>query len=201
MGSWFREFTITPMGDTQIEEFLQRWCLAIEEAQRPSAEENIRRRDAEAEARGIVGAIATKPGVKRFATNPLLLTILALIHRNGTKLPQRRVELYDLATKTLIEDWQQGRNIPYRAQRRQLLLVEEEVTALLAPLAFRMHEEKPSGLVEQARVEEWLTPKMVELQGVDEPTALKLVGEFLRKVRETTGYLWSVDLGFMGLCT
>ena len=187
LGSWFREFTITPMGDTQIEEFLQRWCLAIEEAQRPSAEENIRRRDAEAEARGIVGAIATKPGVKRFATNPLLLMILALIHRNGTKLPQRRVELYDLATKTLIEDWQQGRNIPYRAQRQQLLLVEEEVTALLAPLAFRMHEEKPSGLVEQARVEEWLTPKMVELQGVDEPTALKLVRQFLRKVRETTG--------------
>ena len=187
LGSWFREFTITPMGDSQIEEFLQRWCLAIEEAQRPSAEESLRQRDAEAEARGIVEAIATKPGVKRFASNPLLLTILALIHRNGTKLPQRRVELYDLATKTLIEDWQQGRNIPYRAQRRQLLLMEEEVTALLAPLAFRMHEEKSSGLVEQVQVEEWLTSKMVELQGVDEPTALELVRQFLRKVRETTG--------------
>ncbi|WP_416666057.1 NACHT domain-containing protein [Egbenema bharatensis] len=113
LGSRFRELTITPMGDAQIERFLQRWCLAIEVAQRPEADRSLQQRDAEREAQGIVQAIATQPGVKRFATNPLLLTILALIHRNGTKLPQRRVELYDLAAKTLIEDWQSGRNIPY----------------------------------------------------------------------------------------
>jgi tetratricopeptide (TPR) repeat protein len=139
-----------------------------------------------------VGAIAAKPGVKQFATNPLLLTILALIHRNGTQLPQRRVELYELATKTLIEDWQLGRNVPYGVQYReqhvgQLALTEEEVMVLLAPLAFQMHEEKPSGLVEQEQVEAWLVPRMMELQGVDQGAALVLVRQFLRKVRETTG--------------
>jgi tetratricopeptide (TPR) repeat protein len=187
LGNRFREFTITPMGNTQIQQFLERWCLAIEVAQRPDADTSLHQRDAAREAQGILHAIETKPGVKRFAANPLLLTILALIHRNGTQMPQRRVELYALATKTLIEDWQLGRNAPYGARQRQLILVEEEVTALLAPLAFRMHEEKPSGLVTQAEVEEWLTPKMAELQGVDEPAALELVRQFLRKVRETTG--------------
>jgi len=187
LGNRFREFTITPMGNTQIQQFLKRWCLAIEVAQRPEADASLHQRDAEREARDIFYVIETKPGVKRFAANPLLLTILALIHRNGTQMPQRRVELYALATKTLIEDWQLGRNAPYGARQRQLILVEEEVTALLAPLAFRMHEEKPSGLVTQAEVEEWLTPKMAELQGVDEPAALELVRQFLRKVRETTG--------------
>jgi tetratricopeptide (TPR) repeat protein/DNA replication protein DnaC len=187
LGNRFREFTITPMGNAQIQQFLNRWCLAIEAAQRPDADTSLHQRDAEREAQGIFHAIETKPGVKRFAANPLLLTILALIHRNGTQMPQRRVELYALATKTLIEDWQLGRNAPYGARQRQLILVEEEVTALLAPLAFRMHEEKPSGLVTQAEVEAWLTPKMAELQGVDEPTALELVRQFLRKVRETTG--------------
>ena len=187
LGNRFREFTITPMGNAQIQQFLERWCLAIEVAQRPEADASLHQRDAEREARGILHAIETKPGVKRFAANPLLLTILALIHRNGTQMPQRRVELYALATKSLIEDWQFGRNVPYGARKRQLVLVEEEVTALLAPLAFRMHEEKPSGLVTQAEVEEWLTPKMAELQGVDELAALELVRQFLRKVRETTG--------------
>jgi len=187
LGNRFREFTITPMGNAQIQQFLERWCLAIEVAQRPEADASLHQRDAARESQGILHAIETKPGVKRFAANPLLLTILALIHRNGTQMPQRRVELYALATKTLIEDWQLGRNAPYGARQRQLILVEEEVTALLAPLAFQMHEEKPSGLVTQAEVEEWLTPKMAELQGVDEPAALELVKQFLRKVRETTG--------------
>jgi tetratricopeptide (TPR) repeat protein len=187
LGNRFREFTITPMENAQIQQFLERWCLAIEVAQRPDADASLHERDAAREAQGILHAIETKPGVKRFAANPLLLTILALIHRNGTQMPQRRVELYALATKTLIEDWPLGRNAPYGTRPRQLILVEEEVTALLAPLAFRMHEEKPSGLVTQAEVEEWLTPKMAELQGVDEPAALELVRQFLRKVRETTG--------------
>ena len=187
LGSRFRELTITPMGNAQIKLFLERWCRAIEEAQRPEADVSSHQRDAEREARGILQAIETKPGVSRFATNPLLLTILALIHRNGTQMPQRRVELYQLATKTLIEDWQLGRNIAYGVKQKQLSLVEEEVTALLAPLAFQMHEEKPSGLVTQGEVEAWLTPRMADLQGVEEPEALEMVRQFLRKVRETTG--------------
>ena len=187
LGSRFQEFTITPMGDEQIDQFLKRWCLAVEMAQRPEVDSSLQQRDAEREAQEIVQEISSNQGVRRFAANPLLLTILALIHRNGTRLPQRRVELYQLAVKTLIEDWQIGRNVPYQARHRQLILVEEDVTALLAPLALRMHEEKPSGVVAQAEVEKWLTPHMAELQGVDEPTALELVRLFLRKVRETTG--------------
>ncbi|MEM9219817.1 MAG: tetratricopeptide repeat protein [Cyanobacteria bacterium P01_F01_bin.150] len=187
LGRRFREFTITAMGDAQIEQFLQRWCLAIEEAQRPDTDADLQKRDAEREAEGIMQAIATQPGVKRFAANPLLLTILALIHRNGTQMPQRRVELYELATKTLIEDWQLGRNIAYRTRPQKTILLEKEVTELLAPLAFRIHEEKPSGLVEQTEIEAWLTPKMAELQGVEESVALELVRQFLRKVRDTTG--------------
>mgnify|MGYP001795429155 CR=1 FL=1 len=187
LGSRFREFTITPMGDTQIQQFLQRWCLAIEEAQRPDADIALHQREAEREAQNLVEEIESNSGVRRFAANPLLLTILALIHRNGTTLPQRRVELYKLAAKTLIEDWQLGRNISYRAKQRQLMLVEEEVTELLAPLAFWMHDTKPSGRVTQVEVEQWLTPYMADLQGVDDATALDLVQQFLRKVRETTG--------------
>jgi predicted NACHT family NTPase len=46
--------------------------------------------------------------VQRLTANPLLLTILALIHRNGDRLPNRRVKLYELAVQTLT---QQGAEI------------------------------------------------------------------------------------------
>ncbi len=204
LGDRFQEFTVREMEITQIEEFLKRWCLAIETTLRPEASAALRKRDADQEAEGIVQAITHQPGVKRFATNPLLLTILAMIQRNGVRLPQRRVELYALATTTLIEDWQFARNIAYnaRTEKDQLILAEEDVIALLAPLAFWMHEHKASGLITQAEAEEQLTPRMAELQGVDEATAQTLVQQFLRKVREVTGLFVeraAASYGFMHL--
>jgi len=187
LGERFQEFTLLPMADEQIDRFLQRWCLAVETAQRPEASPERQQREAQQEASSLLRAIKGNPGVRRFATNPLLLTILALIHRNGTSLPQRRVELYALATKTLIEDWQFGRNLPYGSSKGQLQLVEEEVVALLAPLAFRMHEEKASGLVTETEAEDWLSPRMAELQGVELAEARQLVQQFLYQVRQTTG--------------
>ena len=44
---------------------------------------------------------AHNPGVRRLAANPLLLTILALMKRQGVTLPERRVELYDQYVTTL----------------------------------------------------------------------------------------------------
>ena len=43
--------------------------------------------------------------MKRLAVNPLLLTILALIQRQGIDLPSHRIELYRLCTETLIDTW------------------------------------------------------------------------------------------------
>ncbi|MEQ9358248.1 NACHT domain-containing protein [Coleofasciculus chthonoplastes] len=113
--------------------------------------EEVWRRDAEKEAEELLEAIHGNEGVKRLTGNPLLLTILALIHRNGSRLPHRRVELYALAVKTLIEDWQLSKNLP---DAPKVVLRESEVIELLAPLAYWMHEEKPSGLITQAEAED-----------------------------------------------
>ncbi len=70
-------------------------------------------------------------GVRQLASNPLMLTILALIHRAGARLPSRRVELYELAVKTLLEDWELSRGIPERK-----IVKENEALRLLGPLAY-----------------------------------------------------------------
>ncbi|MGF1988052.1 MAG: tetratricopeptide repeat protein [Nostoc sp. ZfuVER08] len=186
LSSRFAEFTIEDMGSEQVEKFLHRWCLAIERAQQPEASEAQWQRAGDDQARKILEAIKDNEGVKRLTANPLLLTILALIHRNGERLPNRRVKLYELAVQTLTEDWQLGKKLP---DAPKVLLKQNEVIAFLAPLAYWMHEEKPSGLVTEAEVEQQLAAKLAELNATDpeSDSVRQAVQEFLRKVRETTG--------------
>ena len=186
LSSRFQEFTIAEMAEAQVEQFLRRWCRAIEEAQQPEAGEAQWGRQADTEVRAILQAIGTSEGVKRLTVNPLLLTILALIHRNGSRLPERRVDLYKLAVKTLTEDWQLGKKLP---DAPKLVVKENEAMELLAPLAYWMHEEKPSGVVTQAEAEQQLAKTLAELNRVSPEAAevRQAVDLFLRKVRETTG--------------
>ncbi len=101
----FEHYTIRRMSRDDIKVFLEKWCPAVErrlaEAPDPVQVEQRARREID----GILTAIKTTPGVRRMAENPLLLRILAGIHRNEAHLPQRRVELYETATITLLRDW------------------------------------------------------------------------------------------------
>ncbi|MDJ0733670.1 MAG: tetratricopeptide repeat protein [Nostocaceae cyanobacterium] len=186
LSSRFAEFTIEDMDSEQVQRFLYRWCRTIEKAQQPDASEEQWQRRGDEQVEDILEAIADNEGVKRLTANPLLLTILALIHRNGERLPHRRVKLYELAVQTLTEDWQLSKKLP---DAPNVVLKETEVVELLAPLAYWMHEEKPSGLVTQGEVEEKLAEKLAELNDTEPESESvgQLVGEFLRKVRETTG--------------
>ncbi|MBE9138127.1 tetratricopeptide repeat protein [Nodosilinea sp. LEGE 07088] len=186
LASRFTEFTITDMNDVQVSDFLHRWCRAVEKAQKPDATAEQQERAGDRQAEQILSDIQRSEGVKRLTTNPLLLTILALIHRNGEQLPARRVKLYELAVQTLTADWQLSKKLP---NMQKVLLPEGEVVELLAPLAYWMHEEKPSGQVTHAELNEQLAPRLAALRGEasDSPEILGAVEEFLRRVRETTG--------------
>ncbi|WP_293113009.1 tetratricopeptide repeat protein [Moorena sp. SIO4G3] len=182
----FSHFTITEMEPEQVERFLDRWCLAVEKAQRPDASEYYWQQEADHQSQELKEAIAASEGVKRMTGNPLLLTILALIHRNGSRLPNQRVKLYELAVQTLIEDWQLSKKLP---GVETVVLKESQVMALLAPLAYWMHTEKPSGLVSEAEVRE----KLAEIHGKfndEDPDSQSVqwqINDFLRRVREKTG--------------
>ncbi|RCJ24806.1 hypothetical protein A6770_03885 [Nostoc minutum NIES-26] len=186
LSSRFAEFTIEDMDSEHVERFLHRWCRTVEKAQQPDAGEEQWQRRGNEQAQDILQAIEDNEGVKRLTANPLLLSILALIHRNGERLPNRRVKLYELAVQTLTEDWQLSKKLP---DTPKVVLKETEVVELLAPLAYWMHEEKPSGLLTQAEVEEKLAAKLAELNDAEpkSDSVRQAVAEFLRKVRETTG--------------
>ncbi|BAZ10596.1 signal transduction protein [Calothrix sp. NIES-4071] len=186
LSSRFAEFTIEDMDTEQVERFLYRWCRTVEKAQQPDANDEQWLKKGNEQAQDILQAVKDNPGVQRLTANPLLLTILALIHRNGDRLPNRRVKLYELAVQTLTEDWQLSKKLP---DAPKVVLKETEVVELLAPLAYWMHEEKPSGVVTQAEVEQKLAEKLAEINDTEpeSDSVRQSVEEFLRKVRETTG--------------
>jgi formylglycine-generating enzyme required for sulfatase activity len=176
------ECTLVDFEEAEITDFVTRWTRALErQAQGESA---VAQADAAREREELLEAIDRNPGVRRLAANPLLLTILAVMKRQGVILPERRVELYDQYVKTLLSSWNRARGLG-RAPTRDLDVVQ--TVRVLAPLALWMHEENPGvGLVKREALRRRLEALFAEQQGADAEGAAR---QFLADVREHAGLL------------
>ena len=153
-GRQWRTYTLTDFTRADIEQFVTQWTLAFMRSIQSDTEPA--RQAAAQERRDLLQAICHNPSVERLATNPLLLTILALIKHTGVTLPEQRVKLYELYLQTLIESWNRARSLdqyPVGGSMRY-----EETVQVLAPLALWLRQENPTaGLVTQDQLEQWLT--------------------------------------------
>lgn len=96
----FETLRILDLGDDQVDDFLKRWyILQYPERQREREElrESLRR------------AVFRTPRVRRLAGCPLLMTLMAFIHRVVQSLPQDRATLYDTCVDMLLTSWQEAR--------------------------------------------------------------------------------------------
>jgi len=65
----------------------------------------------------LVRGIETKNRIRPLAVNPLLLTVIAIVHWNRKRLPEQRVDLYDECVDVLLgqrkeaEHVQRGRQV------------------------------------------------------------------------------------------
>ena len=101
----YEAFTIADFDKEQIRSFTKKWCPAYEHWVNQVDDSQFLFQAATSEAEKLFQATQQNNGVKRLAVNPLLLTILALIQRQGIELPSHRVELYDLCVSTLLDLW------------------------------------------------------------------------------------------------
>ena len=101
----------------------------------------------EAESRGgsLARALEDRAGLGAFATNPLLLTIAALVHLQIGKLPQYRVKLYDIAVQTLVEAWSTARRVLGEQGISAAVDYEAEGRSVLTFLALYMQEHCAGG--------------------------------------------------------
>ncbi len=185
------ECTLVDFGDEEIEAFVDKWTAAIERAAR--GETDFAEEEAKRERGELLDAIGRNPGVRGLAANPLLLTILALMKRQGVSLPERRVQLYDQYVRTLLSSWNLARGLG-RPPTRDLDVVQ--TVRILAPLALWMHEKSPGvGLVRQEELKRELA-RIYTQQG--EEDAERAVEQFLEEVREYAGLLLERGAGQYG---
>jgi predicted NACHT family NTPase len=124
-----RVVSLRPLGDDEIPHFLRRWYESIEAG---AGDEAANRAAQLADSLAGVLSDPERADLRSLAGTPLMLLIMALLHRlPGYGLPDRRVQLYNLCVDVLLEYWnkEQGRDyIPAELGR-----------AILRPLAFWLH--------------------------------------------------------------
>ncbi|MCX7840924.1 MAG: signal transduction protein with Nacht domain protein, partial [Anaerolineae bacterium] len=178
--------TIEPMGRAAIDRFCERWTLAVHQlTARPDESESEIENRARQEAESLQRAIhdPNRPGIAEMASNPLLLTILALVHHNTqARLPEQRIRLYQIAVENLVEVW------------RDTGLREDEVINILAPVAAHIHTRYATGLIPELELKNLLREPLARARGLDAQHLppnfeTEVVEPFLRTVRDQVGLL------------
>jgi HEAT repeat protein len=127
----------------------------------------------------LVQALKNKPQIARMAANPLLLTIMVLMHWRGVKLPSRRVQVYENATDTLVEYW--------TAQRNVADLDAEEVKAILKPIAHYVLSSGVGGVITHQDLLPRFHQGIIKERGCNNRDARRIGRRMLQEINEQSG--------------
>ncbi|MEW6086580.1 MAG: SUMF1/EgtB/PvdO family nonheme iron enzyme [Chloroflexota bacterium] len=193
------DFVETELSDLKIpdevEEFLLRWFAAYEQEFHPELALDDAYRKARDRVKALMSDIMLAESVQRLAINPLLLTILAMIHEMGARLPNQRVKLYETVAKTMIENWR------IEQTRHDIsiyeVLPQSHIMPILASLAYWIHVHRPGGSMPEADWRDQIT-EQVKKRIEDESKVEEVVEMFLRHAREEVGLLTEKSPGQIG---
>lgn len=82
----FTHARIDPLSDQAVEQFLSCWCDVLY-SDHPTA--------AVQHAQELMRALELRPEIREMVHNPVMLTSLAVVHWNETRLPEQRADLYE----------------------------------------------------------------------------------------------------------
>ena len=143
LGQGFRECTVDDLSREQQQRFIANWSRSLHRllgfsadgAERPAARFSDE----------LWAALETNKRVRDLATNPLLLTIIAIIYYDSRSLPENRAELYEACVTVLLKG---GRGkVDKAAKQRELYsgrpslnMSLRQKRELLAFVAYGMHQ-------------------------------------------------------------
>ncbi|MEM8960294.1 MAG: TIR domain-containing protein, partial [Acidobacteriota bacterium] len=146
--------TIEPMESRAVDRFCDVWVRANHRAaMAPSDWDQDCEDKARDEAEGLKAAIAGlhERGAADLASNPLLITILALVYQGRKGFPRQRVRLYETAVDILLDKWR------LRTQSRgERALSNEQVLDVLIPLAADIHTTSAIGVIDEDQLDQAL---------------------------------------------
>ncbi len=126
---------VQPFNSEQIRRFVENWYLANELVSAGHRlDEGARQRAADG-ARDLLARLQdpNASAIRALTVNPLMLTMLAMVHRYRGALPANRVELYREFYDVLLGSWREAKGLNDS-------LTAEQKRSVLMPLAARMME-------------------------------------------------------------
>ena len=169
----FQHWMLQDLDETQQEEFIRHWhTLAYADA-----------RDRDEKANRLRDSVTNVATIRELAQSPLLLTLMALLNRHQ-ELPRDRNELYEQASRLMLQQWDAS-----RALREDPLLVQQgfdykDKQAMLRAVALRM-QTSPEGLAGNVIAADDLAQTLVDylqIQGYTNPRPIAV--RLIQQLRE-----------------
>ncbi len=105
----FAVATVEPFGKPEIETFIDHWVRLLHPSHGASHPEELPAGPAGNEREALTSAILTRPRVRRMASNPIMLTCLAVVHWNEGELPEGRSRVYGAVIGWLLKSREEQR--------------------------------------------------------------------------------------------
>ncbi|WP_017662424.1 sister chromatid cohesion protein PDS5 [Baaleninema simplex] len=178
----FPHYWLQPFNDEQLEEFINKWY----DSRVSDSDDRERRKESLRE------ALNENDRIKSLARNPLLLTIIALIHRHEAHLPKQRHKLYDLAVKTLLKSWDSNKSLKQEGFK---YLDSDDWRRLMEVIAHWVHTQGNTGdddggtLIDRDTLIEKLAREIKQMKQIELYQAQQEAERFLSYIRERTGLL------------
>ncbi len=179
----FPRYELLAFDDEKVEAFVNRWYDSRfqDKAEAERRKESLRK------------ALNNNQRIKLLARNPLLLTIIALIHRYQAVLPKERHKLYDKAVETLITSWDANKELTAHDNLQYLEL--DDLRRLMEILAYWIHTQGNTGdneggtLIDCDELLEKLKREIKLIKGIQLYKAEEEAKRFIDLIKERTGLL------------
>ena len=205
IGAEFGLSKVRDFSPAEVRRFIKDWTRVVEitlarsttdkkELSKEELETVIKQADKQS--KNLADSIDTNARVAELAVNPLLLTVIALVHRYRAKLPERRSELYEEAVEVLLGHWDSAKGMEDELDVVGIKLDSGDRRSFLEPVAFWMHERERRE-IEVHDLKTLLLPRFMNMTG-DAHQAQKAVDAFLRAIEERSGLLIARGIGVYG---
>jgi len=182
----FPHYWLQPFDREKINEFIENWY----NSRTPDPTEAKSRKD------HIRKALTNNPRLQMLAANPLLLTIIALIHRYQADLPRERYKLYASAVQTLLVTWDTT-NKQLENSSKLEYLKNDDWENLMQDLAYWIHShsegitgnESEGTLIDRDEFLRFLGDYIKKTKGIDFSKAKKEGERFIEFLRDRAGLL------------
>ncbi len=181
----YRTTTVRDFNLIDVEHFLLNWHRLVALGQMgtgPSVDDY-----AQKQTQHLLDAIRGNDRIRELAINPLLLTVIAMVHRDRVKLPDRRAELYTEAVDVLLGKWEEAKGlseIPILADKP---FDTGDKRLMLQNLALYM-QEKEIKEIDVAELRRWLGKQFYE-SIPNWPEVARIIDRFLQVIEGRTGLL------------